>query len=122
MVQLVEMDRTVSLANQLLDTGGAVLLVNRFQVDPEDVDAFLSAWSEDAEYFKRQPAYISTQLLRGIAGSRVFLNIAVWESVEQFRRAFTQPEFRQTLGRYPSSAVASPHLFRKVAVPNVCVA
>jgi len=26
------------------------------------------------------------------------------------------------LPTYPSSVVASPHLFQKVAVPNICVA
>jgi hypothetical protein len=31
------------------------------------------------------------------------------------------PEFQSRLTHYPSSSVASPHLFRKVAVPGVCV-
>jgi heme-degrading monooxygenase HmoA len=121
-VQLIEMDRNVTLASQLEDTGGPVLLVNKFEVDPDEVDQFLAAWTDDAGYFKRQPGYISTQLHRGIAGSCVFLNVAVWESVDHFRRAFASPEFRAKLSHYPSSAVASPHLFRKVAVPDVCVA
>jgi hypothetical protein len=50
----------------------------------------------------------------------VFLNYAVWESVAAFRAAFSQPEFQQALSKYPDSAVASPHLFRKIAVPGVC--
>jgi hypothetical protein len=50
----------------------------------------------------------------------MFLNYAVWESVEHFRAAFTNPEFRGALAAYPSSVVASPHLFEKVAVPNLC--
>ena len=33
---------------------------------------------------------------------------------------FAQPEFQEALSAYPESAVASPHLFRKVAVPGVC--
>jgi hypothetical protein len=45
--------------------------------------------------------------------------LAVWESVDLFRQTFASPEFRAKLARYPSSAVASPHLFRKVTVPNV---
>ena len=69
---------------------------------------------------KKQPGYISTQLHRGIAGSCVFLNYAVWELVDYFRAAFTNPEFRGALAEYPSSVVASPHLFEKVAVPNLC--
>ena len=122
MIRMVEMDRNVTLSQQLEDTGGPVILVNQFNVDAAEADRFLEAWADDAAYFKRQPGFISTQLHRGIAGSGVFLNVAVWESVEHFRHAFAGPEFRTMLGRYPPSAVASPHLFRKVAVANVCVA
>lgn len=121
-MQFVEMDRTVTLAQQLEDTGGPVVLINKFDLDPGDVERFLAAWADDAAYFKRQPGYISAQLHRGIAGSCVFLNVAVWESVEHFRRAFAAPEFRAKLGAYPTSAVASSHLFRKVAVSDICVA
>jgi heme-degrading monooxygenase HmoA len=71
---------------------------------------------------RHQPGFISTQLHRGVGGSRVFINYAVWESTEHFKRALTNPEFQSKLGHYPPSAVASPHLFRKVAVPGICVA
>jgi heme-degrading monooxygenase HmoA len=122
MVRMSEMDRRVTLAQQLEEAGGPVVLVNKFDVDPDEVERFLAAWAEDAAYFKRQPGYIAAQLHRGIAGSCVFLNVAVWESVGHFRRAFAALEFRAMLGRYPASAVASPHLFRKVAVLNICLA
>jgi heme-degrading monooxygenase HmoA len=122
MVKFIEMDRTVTLADQLKDEGGAVVLVNTFVVPPEDADRLLAAWTADAEIMKRQPGFISTQLHRGIAGSGVFLNTAVWESVPHFRAAFMNPEFRARLGEYPESATASPHLFRRVAVPGICVA
>jgi hypothetical protein len=65
---------------------------------------------------------VSTQLHRGIAGSGVFLNYAVWETVEYFRRAFENPEFRTKLDHYPASATASPHLLCKAAVAGICVA
>jgi hypothetical protein len=45
----------------------------------------------------------------------------VWESVETFRNAFGDPQFQATFARYPDSTVATPHLFHKVAVPNICV-
>jgi hypothetical protein len=47
---------------------------------------------------------------------------AVWESTAAFRSAFSHPEFVAKLSAYPSSAVATPHLFQKVAVNGVCVA
>ncbi|WP_348271545.1 hypothetical protein [Methylobacterium sp. Leaf88] len=59
---------------------------------------------------------------RGIAGSGVFLDDAVWDSVAAFRTAFTDPEFRARLADDPASATASPQLFHTVAVPGLCAA
>lgn len=121
MLQRVEMDERVGLADQLAEEVGPVILVNTFKVAPEDVDALLQAWAADAALLKTKPGFISTQLHRGIAGSTVFLNTAVWESVEAFRNAFSDPAFQATFARYPDSTIASPHLFQKVAVPGICV-
>jgi heme-degrading monooxygenase HmoA len=71
---------------------------------------------------KRRPGFISTQLHRAVGERPTYLNYAVWESTAHFRQAFTNPEFQSKLARYPPSAVASPHLFRKIAVPDICVA
>jgi heme-degrading monooxygenase HmoA len=87
-----------------------------------DADSLLAAWAADAEVMKRQPGFVSTQLHRGIGGSGVFMNYAVWDSVAGFRAAFTNPEFQARLADYPESATASPHLVRKVAVPGLCAA
>jgi heme-degrading monooxygenase HmoA len=123
MPRFVEMDVTVTLGDQLRDdTNGPVTLVNTFVVPSKDADALLDAWSRDAALMKRQPGFISTQLHRGIAGSGTFLNYAVWQSVGHFREAFANPVFRAQLSAYPASATASPHLFRKVEVPGICVA
>lgn len=121
MLQRTEMDKNVGLFDQLAEEVGPVILINTFTVAPEDADELLAAWEKDATFLKGKPGFISTQLHRGIAGSCVFLNSAVWESVESFRNAFGDPEFQSTFARYPDSTVASPHLFQKVAVPNICV-
>ena len=122
MITLTEMDAVVGIRDQLSDAStGPVVLINVFTVDARDVDALLVAWKEDAEFFKSQPGYISTQLHRGIAGSTTFVNYAVWESVAQFRTAFMNPEIQAKFSAYPDSATGSPHLFRKIAVPGLCV-
>jgi heme-degrading monooxygenase HmoA len=122
MLKMVEMDENVTLAAQLEEESGRpVILINRFIVQPEDADNLLKAWAADAAYLKRKPGFISTQLHRGIGGSCVFINYAVWESVEHFKQATSDPAFRSALAHYPDSTVASPHLFRKVAVPGICV-
>jgi heme-degrading monooxygenase HmoA len=122
MVAFVDMDEKVSLQSQLEDTGGPVILINKFTVKADEAEQLVRAWADDAVWMKRQPGFISTQLHRGIAGSGVFLNYAVWESTAHFRAAFTNPEFQAKLGHYPSSTIVSPHLFRKVAVSSICVA
>lgn len=40
----------------------------------------------------------------------------------RYRAVFNDPEFRSQLPSHPDGAVATPHLFRKVAIPGVCVA
>ena len=120
MLTMRPLDEHVPIQQQLGATASPAVLINIFTVATEDVDALLAAWEHDANWMKKQPGYISTQLHRGIGGSRTFLNYAVWELVGHFRAAFTNPEFRTALAAYPSSVVASPHLFAKVAVPNLC--
>ena len=120
MLQLQPLDPKVPIYEQLSSDTFPVVLVNVFQVDETDIPGLLKACEDDANWMKRQPGYISTQLHRGIGGSNLFLNYAVWESVAHFRTAFSHPEFKQALENYPSSVVASPHLFSRVAVPNLC--
>src|SRR5919199_1168604 len=123
MLKMVEMDENVTLAAQLEEPkdGHPIILINKFNVKPQGVDQLLRAWAADAAYLKQKPGFISTQLHRGIGGSCVFINYAVWESVEHFKQATADPEFRSTLGHYPDGTVGSPHLFRKVAVSGFCV-
>jgi heme-degrading monooxygenase HmoA len=123
MPKFVEVDATVALMDQLRDDGaGPVVLINTFVVRPEDADALQATWGRDAAIMKRQPGFISTQLHRGVAGSGAFLNYAIWQSVAHFRAAFNNPEFKAQLDLYPESATISPHLFRKIEVPGICVA
>lgn len=117
-----ELDAVVSLADQMKSDDGPIVLINVFTVDPADEETLLKAWAHDADFMKEQPGYISTQLHKGLAGSSTLVNYAVWQDVESFRNAFTNPEFQRRIQAYPASAVASPHLFKKLSVPNHCVA
>ena len=121
MLQLKPLDASVPIFQQLNTEQSPVILVNVFTVAEADVPALLSAWEADANWMKQQPGYISMQLHRGIGGSTVLMNYAIWESVAHFRAAFTHPDFKTALGHYPSSTVASPHLFERLTVPNLCV-
>jgi len=116
------LDPAFPIDRQLAVDVSPAVLVNVFTLDKADEQTFLKAWQDDAAFMQRQPGFVSTQLHRAIGEGPTYLNYAVWESTAAFRAAFTQPEFRAKLSDYPSSAVASPHLFQKVAVPGICVA
>jgi heme-degrading monooxygenase HmoA len=121
-MQMRPLDPAYPIERQIAVECGPVVLVNVFTLDEADEPVFLKAWGNDAEFMKRQPGFISTQLHRAIGESPTYLNYAVWESVADFRAAFMHPDFRAKLSSYPSSAVASPHLFQKIAVSGICVA
>lgn len=121
MLELKPLDLNVPIFKQIDIDVSPVILVNIFQVAEVDTPALLKAWETDANWMKQQPGYISTQLHQGIAGSTIFLNYAVWESVAHFRAAFTHPDFKKSLEHYPPSVVASPHLFTRLTIPNLCV-
>ena len=122
MLSVRPMDPTFPIEKQLQATAVPVVLVNFFTVAESDIPALMAAWEKDANWMKGQAGFISTQLHRAIGGSHMFMNYAVWESVAHFRAAFTNPEFVNALSLYPSSAIAQPHLFARVAVPNLCCA
>jgi heme-degrading monooxygenase HmoA len=107
------LDPAFPIERQLTVDAAPVVLVNLFTLDKADEQTFLKVWQDDAAFMKRQPGFISTQLHRAIGESPTYVNYAVWDSTAHFRAAFTHPEFLAKLSTYPSSAVASPHLFQK---------
>jgi len=121
-MEIRPLDPAFPIDRQLAVDAGPVVLMNVFTLDKEDESAFVGAWKVDAAFMKQQPGFISTQLLRAIGESPTYLNYAIWESTALFRAAFTSPQFRAGLSKYPRSAVTSPHLFQKVAVSGICVA
>jgi heme-degrading monooxygenase HmoA len=121
MLELREMDDHVTYRQQLQDDHpGPIVLINKFTVPPEQVERAIEAWSIDAAFMQRQPGFTSAQLHRGTAGSTTLVNVAVWESAAALRNAFMNPEFQQRMSGYPDGTTASPHVFRKVAVPGIC--
>ena len=86
MLQLKPIDPAVPIFQLIQTDQSPVVLINLFTVAAGDIDALLAAWTADANWMKQQPGYISTQLHRGIAGSTVFVNYALWESVAHPRQ------------------------------------
>jgi heme-degrading monooxygenase HmoA len=121
MAKTIELDERVSFSKQTEEDTGPIVFMNKFSVDPDDVDEFLKRWAADAAVFKKQPGFISAQLHRGIAGSGTFVNYAVWESAAHLRNAIKNVDVQARISEYPANVVISPHIFKKVAVPGICV-
>jgi quinol monooxygenase YgiN len=126
MAKFVEMDYRVKFKDQIEEKIiGSVILINKFNVEPNKVEQFLKDWGDDAINFKQQPGFISAQMHKGIGQSSVFINYAVWESMEYYKQAINKmlftPESQSPLLKYDDdSLIISPHLFKKVAVPGIC--
>jgi heme-degrading monooxygenase HmoA len=121
MAKLVEIDEKVKFSDQITEDAGPIVFINKFTVNPEDVDGFLETWRSGALYFKIQPGLISTQLHRGIGGSGTFINYAIWESTAELRKAVSNIDMQERLSKYPGSTVVSPYIFKKMAVSGICV-
>jgi heme-degrading monooxygenase HmoA len=127
MAKFVEMDERVKFKEQTEEKGidGQVILINKFNVEPDKTEQFVKDWGEDAINFKKQPGFISAQLHKGIGKSSVFINYAIWESLEHYKEAINKLLFSSETHTSPllkyddSSLVMSPHLFKKVDVPGI---
>ena len=120
MAKFVEMDYRVKFKDQIEEKIiGSVILINKFNVEPNKVEQFLKDWGDDAINFKQQPGFISAQLHKGIGQSSVFINYAVWESMEYYKQAINKmlftPKSQSPLLKYDDdSLIISPHLFKKL--------
>jgi quinol monooxygenase YgiN len=121
-MKLSQVDERVTYPEQLREDSGPVVLINHFNLAPEDVERFLEVWADNLAVTKQQPGLISMQAYRGTAGSTTFGLVAVWECAQALGNAFLSPEFQALADGYPNSTVAAPHVFTKIAVPGVCVA
>jgi heme-degrading monooxygenase HmoA len=122
MINLAELDESTPYLGQLQERTGPITAINTFVAPEGKVDEVLAAWEDDSAYMKTKTGFISAQLFRGIGGSRVLTNVAVWESTQDLLAAFGTPEFARHLERYPDGTVAYPHLYEKAAVKGICVA
>jgi Antibiotic biosynthesis monooxygenase len=84
--KIINLDDRVSFKQQLERNVGPVVLMSTFLVPPDQIDNFLAGFRKQFAIMRKQPGLISAQLHRGIAGSSLFMNYIVWESVDAFKR------------------------------------
>ena len=80
------------------------VLINPFEVTAGRAE-FLRGWERAAEYMRKQPGFVSTRLHRALAPDARFgfINVAEWESADDFRAAVSTEEFRRLAGNGPPS-------------------
>lgn len=90
-----------------------VTLINIFEVPADDADEFISAWEKTRDYLMQRDAHMDTALHQSLHdGEFRFVNIAHWESEEEFNEAIGSEGFREAAAdfRWPMH----PALYRIV--------
>ncbi|MEW2297763.1 antibiotic biosynthesis monooxygenase family protein [Streptomyces sp. NPDC006743] len=116
MAELETLDPMTPMFAQFKERTGPIVLANTFFVPEERAEEFLSLFRRQAEFMKAQPGFVSLQMHRGTGGSRLMMNVAVWESTEALARAFGSPEFQRMAAEFPDDIVSYPHIFERIDV------
>jgi heme oxygenase (mycobilin-producing) len=74
-----------------------VVLVNSFEVPADRAEEFIAAWEKTRDYLRQQPGYIETALHQALRPDAEFqfVNVARWQSAEDFAAAMQSPGFGQ---------------------------
>ena len=93
-----------------------ITVINPFEVPQGRENEALSMWETFAEYFRKQPGYISTKLHKAINPDAKFylVNIAEWESVEAFQAALSNPELQDIAKDLPNDIPHYPGLYEVI--------
>ncbi|MFG3225045.1 antibiotic biosynthesis monooxygenase family protein [Kitasatospora sp. NPDC048194] len=114
MAALQSLDPNTPLFAQFQERTGPVVLANTFVVPKERAEAFLALFRRQAEFMKAQPGFVSLRMHKGTAGSRLLMNVAVWESTEALATAVGNPEFQRMAAEFPDDIVSYPHVFERI--------
>jgi heme-degrading monooxygenase HmoA len=121
-MRLESLDPETPFEAQLAEETGPVTVVTLFAVPEGRMDAVIENWRQDSSFMKSRPGFISAQLHRGVGGSNLLMNVAVWESSGALARAFADPAFHTEVHQYPEGVRILPHVYRRIAVGGVCIA
>ena len=71
------------------------VLINVFEVPERQDEEFMAGWEKARQFMEQQRGYVSTALHRNLDPTARFryVNVAVWETPEDFYAALNNPEF-----------------------------
>jgi heme-degrading monooxygenase HmoA len=86
----------IAATERLTSNGTEVVLINPFEVEPEDDEQFIAGLERANEHLRRQSGYLSNRLHRSVQPTADFrfVDIARWTSAEAFLAAIRDPAFR----------------------------
>ncbi|MER5275048.1 antibiotic biosynthesis monooxygenase family protein [Streptomyces sp. NPDC002809] len=116
MAELQSLDPHTQMFAQFKEKTGPIVLANTFFVPKERAEAFLALFRRQSDFMRAQPGFVSLRMHRGTAGSRLLMNIAVWESTEALATAFGSTEFQRMAAEFPDGIVSYPHIFEQIDV------
>lgn len=116
MATLQSLDPNTPMFAQFKEKTGRIVLANTFVVPKGGTESFLALFRRQAAFMTAQPGFVSLRMHRGTAGSRLLLNVAVWESTEALAAALGNPEFQRLAAESPDDVVSYPHIFEQIDV------
>jgi quinol monooxygenase YgiN len=76
----------------------------RFEVEPENEQAFFDAWSEFAAWTSQRPGAVTLRLARDVRNAGRFISFGQWDDAEAVRDWKSSVEFKGRLGMVVSQA------------------
>jgi heme-degrading monooxygenase HmoA len=87
-----------------------ITFVNRFTVNgaPED---FERAFTETADFIRRQPGLLRYTLSRDVKDSSQYVNVALWDSADSLKVVLAHPDFASHAASLRSLATSEGTLY-----------
>jgi len=124
MIQVKDFDENVKFFSQLNneETNGKIYLLFVFNVPSKVEQDFLTCWKNHGDVMGKFEGYGSEKLHKGISGSNVYFNYAMWNSLTEFKTAFFSPDSQACLGAYPDNCTFTGEIVKSISVEGVCTA
>jgi heme-degrading monooxygenase HmoA len=71
----------------------------RFEVAPENEQAFVAAWSEFAAWASERDGAGTLRLVRDVRNAGRFVSFGLWDDADAVRAWKSSPEFKERIGR-----------------------
>jgi heme-degrading monooxygenase HmoA len=76
-----------------------IFTYGRFEVAPENEEAFVEAWTEFASWASERPGSIAIRLFRDVRNPGRFVSLGQWDDAGAVRGFKSAPEFKERLSR-----------------------